>query len=102
MQKRYLTGLIGDGLSKSLSPSLHDHAYSTSGVAGHYHAIDLQVLGTDLPTAVASAKALGLRGFGVTHPYKEAVLPLLCPCPWPVPLARAKLCVERGLRNKYR
>ena len=75
--ERYLTGLIGENLSASLSPALHDGAYAALGLAGHYHAMDLSALPTSLTRAVASARALGFRGFGVTHPYKETVIPLL-------------------------
>ena len=32
--ERYLTGLIGDNLSASLSPALHDGAYAALGLAG--------------------------------------------------------------------
>jgi shikimate dehydrogenase len=32
---------------------------------------------TDLPGALSGMRALGIRGFGVSHPHKQAIMPLL-------------------------
>jgi len=50
-------------------------ALAASGVDYVYVAMD--VLPEDLPAAVSGLGALGFRGFNVTMPHKEAILPLL-------------------------
>jgi shikimate dehydrogenase len=70
-----LLGVIGHPITHTLSPKMHNAAFAASGLDYVYVAMD--VLPEDLPAAVGGLGALGFRGFNVTMPHKEAVLPLL-------------------------
>lgn len=78
MQKRTLIGLVGTNILQSLAPALHEDALAAAGVAGHYHLMDLDVLkGRSLADILMAVRMAGFAGINVTHPFKEAVLPLL-------------------------
>jgi shikimate dehydrogenase len=78
MPERTLVGLIGHNIIKSLSPALHEDAFAAAGRTGHYHLMDLDVLkGRRLNDILQAVRTTGFSGINVTHPYKEAVLPLL-------------------------
>lgn len=79
MQKRCLVGLVGANIQHSLSPALHEDAFGASGIAGHYHLMDLDLLGgrTDLAGLLDAVRKVGFAGINVTHPCKERVVPLL-------------------------
>ena len=70
-----LLGVIGHPISHSLSPKMHNAAFAASGLDYVYVAMD--VLPEDLAAAVSGLGALGFRGFNVTMPHKEAILPLM-------------------------
>ncbi len=75
-----LIGLIGTGIQASRSPSLHEQEGVEQGLAYIYRLIDMEVLklGLDaLPDLLAAAEAMGFDGLNVTHPCKQAVVPLL-------------------------
>jgi shikimate dehydrogenase len=67
--------VIGHPVGHTLSPKMHNAAFAASGLDYVYVAMD--VLPEDLPAAVSGLRALGFRGFNVTMPHKEAMLPLL-------------------------
>ena len=79
MYERYLIGLIGANIQRSLSPALHEDAFAAAGIAGHYHLIDLDRLGrrADLARLLDAVRLLGFAGINVTYPCKESILPLL-------------------------
>lgn len=78
MTSRMLVGLIGTNIGKSLAPALHDDAFAAAGVAGHYHLMDVSTLpGRRLEDLLAAARMAGFAGVNITHPFKEAVIPLL-------------------------
>ncbi|WP_300299747.1 shikimate dehydrogenase [Ferrovibrio sp.] len=79
MQRRFLVGLIGANIGKSLSPALHEDAFAAAGAQGYYHLMDLQVLQgrATLESLLVAVRTAGFAGVNVTHPVKEAVLPLL-------------------------
>src|SRR6185295_5043957 len=79
MPRRFLLGLIGESITQSLAPTLHEDALAAAGAAGHYHLMDLAELGprASLERLVAAVRAAGFAGVNVTHPVKEAVIPLL-------------------------
>ena len=78
MQMRALVGLIGNNIMLSLSPALHEDAFAAAGMAGYYHLMDLARLkGRRLAEMFQAVRAVGFAGVNITHPYKEAILPLL-------------------------
>jgi shikimate dehydrogenase len=57
----------------NLGTRLHNHLYSELGLDFVYKAFTT----TDLPAAVAGIRALGIRGCGVSMPFKEEVIALV-------------------------
>jgi len=80
MSTTYLTGLIGKGIGRSKSPALHQQEADALGLRCLYQLLDLTVLGlsvADLPRLLSSAELTGFAGLNITHPCKQAVIPLL-------------------------
>lgn len=73
--KTKLLGLMGRPVEHSLSPAMHNAAFSAEGLDYVYVAMDVNP--EKLPEAVRGAVALGFRGFNLTMPHKEKVIPLL-------------------------
>ena len=79
-KSEFLVGLIGEGIQASLSPALHEEEAKNHGLTLHYRLIDLAEDGrsvADLPRLIDTAEAEGFDGLNITHPCKQAVLPLL-------------------------
>jgi shikimate dehydrogenase len=75
-----LLGLIGEGISASMSPRLHEHEAASNGLLCVYKIIDLAQLGLDpdnLPELLLAAERMGFVGLNITHPCKQRVVPLL-------------------------
>jgi shikimate dehydrogenase len=75
-----LIGLIGSGIQPSRSPALHQREGAAHDLAYIYRLIDLNVLrlGIEaLPDLILAARRLGFTGLNITHPCKQAVIPLL-------------------------
>ena len=75
-----LLGLVGSGISGSLSKPLHEREGRACGLSLTYRPVDADVLGfgaDDLPDVLRWAGRLGFDGLNVTHPFKRAVVPLL-------------------------
>ncbi len=73
-------GLVGAGIQASRSPALHAGEARAQGVDLEYRLLDMDVLGVGveaLPQLVERMRREGFRGFNVTYPCKQAVLPLL-------------------------
>ncbi len=70
-----LLGVIGHPVEHSLSPAMHNAAISHLGVDFVY--LPFPVKPGDLKAAVAGFAAIGVRGFSITIPHKQAILPLL-------------------------
>ncbi|GAA3654722.1 shikimate dehydrogenase [Nocardioides ginsengisoli] len=80
MSTSYSLGLVGAGIAGSLTPALQEAEGRAHGVALTYRRIDAEARGfgvADLPELVRWARILGFDGLNVTHPFKQAVLPLL-------------------------
>lgn len=80
MTRRALLGLIGARIGRSISPAMHEAAGAALGIDVRYHLIDSAELGfsaTDLPRILEGVRSVGFAGANVTHPFKEAVVPLL-------------------------
>jgi shikimate dehydrogenase len=73
--KTGLLGVIGHPIGHSLSPAMHNAALRFDGLDMVYLAFD--VMPDDLAAAVGGMRALGFRGWNVTVPHKEAMVPLL-------------------------
>jgi shikimate dehydrogenase len=73
-------GLIGAGIQASRSPHLHECEARASGFACSYRLFDFAELhvGVEaLPQLLTSAQERGFAGVNITHPCKQAVIPLL-------------------------
>ena len=75
-----LVGLVGAGIQGSRTPSLHEREGAEQGLRYIYKLIDLDALGLDgraLPEILTAAQRFGFAGLNITHPCKQAVIPLL-------------------------
>jgi len=70
-----LAGLIGDPVTHSRSPQLHNAAFAKLGIHARYELWPTSAL--DLAARVESLRAPHVLGANVTLPHKIAVLPLL-------------------------
>jgi shikimate dehydrogenase len=66
-------GVMGYPLGHSLSPVMHNAAFSAKGVRAVYAVFETQ----DAEGAMRGMRALGIKGMSVTHPHKKEVLPFL-------------------------
>ena len=75
-----LCGLFGMGLSGTRSPAMHEAEGAALGLRYVYRPVDFAAIGRDasaLPEMLAAAMAFGFDGLNITHPFKQAVIPLL-------------------------
>lgn len=70
-----LLGVIGSPIAHSLSPVMHNAAIQALGVDFVY--LPFAIAPADLPDAIKGFAAIGLQGFSVTIPHKQAIMPLL-------------------------
>jgi shikimate dehydrogenase len=70
-----VVGIIGDPVSHSRSPAIHNAAFAALGLDMVY--VPLRVSAADLPAAAAGLRALGMRGANVTIPHKGGMVPLV-------------------------
>ncbi|MFY4774849.1 shikimate dehydrogenase [Metabacillus sp. RGM 3146] len=68
-------GVIGCPVGHSMSPAIQNQAFRSEHIDASYHAFHVEK--KDLQNAVTGIKALGVKGFNVTIPHKEALIPLL-------------------------
>lgn len=68
--KTKVVGVIGKPIGHSMSPAMHNAAFSNLGIDYVYLAFEV----SDLRGAIGGMRALGVRGFNVTIPYKVDVL----------------------------
>lgn len=68
-----ICGIIGDPVSHSLSPAMHNAGYEACGLNFAYLAFPV----ADLENAIRGIRALRIRGVSVTIPHKVAVMPYL-------------------------
>ncbi len=79
-QASYTLGLVGAGIGGSLTPAMQEREGRESGLAVSYRIVDAEALGLgveDLPEILTWAERLGYDGLNITHPFKQAVVPLL-------------------------
>lgn len=88
LDESFLVGLIGDGITASLSPPLHEREAGRHGLSYIYRTVDVLSLATVPATGRAGyadeavrlldyGRKLGFNAFNITHPYKQSILPAL-------------------------
>ncbi|MDQ4503601.1 shikimate dehydrogenase [Sinomonas sp. ASV322] len=73
----YLIGLIGDGVTPSLTPPMHEREGEARELLYLYRPIDLLTLGLPAQSVgdlLRAARLLGFNGLNITHPCKQLVL----------------------------
>ncbi|WP_041740847.1 shikimate dehydrogenase [Calothrix sp. PCC 6303] len=70
-----LLGVIGDPVGHSLSPLMHNAAINTLGL--DYVYLPFPIKPHNLRDAIACFAAIGVLGFSVTIPHKQAIIPFL-------------------------
>ena len=73
--KTKLLGVIGHPIAHSLSPLMHNAALAEMGADFVY--LPFAIAPEDLEQAIAGFSAIGLRGFSITLPHKQTIMPLL-------------------------
>jgi len=73
--KTKILGVIGHPIEHSLSPVMHNVALHQLGL--DYIYLPWAIAPENLETAIAGFAAMGIIGFNVTIPHKQAILPLL-------------------------
>ena len=68
-------GVIGHPIAHSLSPLLHNTAFSLLGLDCSYEAFDIDP--ASLPAVIRDFKDQGFAGLNVTIPHKESMLSLV-------------------------
>lgn len=75
--RAFLVGLIGAGVTTSLTPPIHEREADTLGLRYLYRVLDLDELAVPAVAVgelVAAARLAGYDGLNVTHPVKQLVL----------------------------
>ncbi|KUP06056.1 shikimate dehydrogenase [Bacillus coahuilensis p1.1.43] len=70
-----LYGVIGDPIGHSLSPTMHNATFLANNIDAFY--AKFHVTSEHLEDAIKGMKALGIKGFNVTIPHKETIIPML-------------------------
>jgi shikimate dehydrogenase len=73
---KLIYGLIGRAVDYSLSPLIHNTAFSLLGIEACYTIFNI-ASEEEVPVAVDGMRALGIAGCNVTIPYKATVVPSL-------------------------
>ena len=78
--RSWLAGLIGQGVGPSLTPELHEREAQRQGLRYVYKVLDLPpgaIESDRLERLLAGAIELGFDGLNITHPVKQAMVPLV-------------------------
>lgn len=73
----WLVGLIGDGITASLTPPMHEREALENGLRYLYRPVDLSVngrSGTEVGDLLRYGRDLGFNAFNITHPCKQLVM----------------------------
>lgn len=77
VHESYLVGLIGDGITASMTPPMHEAEAAAQGLQYLYRPIDLAQIGRpaeDVGDLLRAGRDLGFNAFNITHPCKQIVL----------------------------
>jgi 3-dehydroquinate dehydratase/shikimate dehydrogenase len=97
-RKTRVYGVIGDPVSHSLSPLMHNLAFHQKRI----NAVYLPFLVRDLKDFLGAIKPLGIAGFSVTLPHKEKILRHLDDCdPLAAAIGAVNTVVVRGSGKLY-
>jgi len=97
-RKTRVYGVIGDPVSHSLSPLMHNLAFHHKKI----NAVYLPFLVRDLRDFLRAIKPLGMAGFSVTLPHKEKILRHLDDCdPLAAAMGAVNTVVVRGSGKLY-
>jgi shikimate dehydrogenase len=80
VRRPLLLGLIGTGIQQSRTPAMHMREAAAQGIPCVYRVIGLTEFGLGveaLPELLVAAERMGFDGLNITHPCKQAVVPLL-------------------------
>lgn len=75
-----LVALVGTGIQASRTPRLHEQEGAAQGLRYIYKLVDLDALHLEvdaLPEIITAAQRFGFAGLNITHPCKQAIIPLL-------------------------
>lgn len=81
----FLVGLIGSGITASLTPPMHEYAADQLGIRYLYRPLDTDALGPQAQAYTAKSPGpllewglkLGYNAFNITYPYKQSILAYL-------------------------
>lgn len=77
VSESFLVGLIGEGITRSLTPPMHEREADRHGIRYLYRPVDLSEIGRDKYAADAllrQGRDLGFNAFNITHPCKQLVM----------------------------
>ncbi|MGO2648776.1 MAG: shikimate dehydrogenase, partial [Brevibacterium aurantiacum] len=80
MTRSLLLGLIGEGISASRTPRMHENEGIAHDLTTIYRTIDIaeeRLTSVPLAELLTSAVHLGFDGLNITHPFKQQVIELL-------------------------
>ena len=80
MTSSLLLGLIGDGISASRTPRMHENEGAAHSIPTIYRTIDISsphLAEATLTELLTAAIRLGFDGLNITHPFKQQVIGLL-------------------------
>ncbi len=80
MTSPLLLGLIGDGISASRTPRMHENEGAAHSIPTIYRTIDIsnpRLAEVGLEELLTGAVRLGFDGLNITHPFKQQVIGLL-------------------------
>ncbi|MEA5505678.1 shikimate dehydrogenase [Halotia wernerae UHCC 0503] len=95
--KTKLLGVIGHPVEHSLSPVMHNAAIAKLGL--DYIYLPFPIAPENLEVAIAGFAAVGVVGFSVTIPHKQAIMPLLSEI---TPIAQAIGAVNTVSRRDHK
>lgn len=79
-RRSFLIGLIGQGVTPSLSPAMHEREGMRHGLQYVYRTVDItpeQASPDSIRRLLEGAHRFGFDGLNITHPIKQAIIPLL-------------------------